>query len=135
MYITYENGIHDFGSTIQRILQGQGFIVDHHGRLDPTYPRTAYIDDYIDAIGGINIFIAHKPDMAMNAVVNNGGIDLTAARMNLQIKNDSSQGIKFHLDAAQLALLQNAPGFVPVIISVEPVKDLKLFLGIVNQTQ
>ena len=28
------------------------------------------------------------------------------------------------------AHLQNAPGFVPVIINIEPMKDLRLFLGI-----
>ena len=63
-----------------------------------------------------------------------GGIDLTPARMNLQTKMDSrlrgndSGGIKFHLDPAKLAQLQNAPGFVPVIISIQPMANLKEFL-------
>jgi len=76
----------------------------------------------------------------------NGGIDLTPDKMNLQTKTDSSptaqndggmlarddasQGIKFHLDAAQLLRLQNAPGFVPVIINVQPLKSLTEFLGL-----
>jgi hypothetical protein len=64
----------------------------------------------------------------------NGGIDLTPANMNLQVKNDASEGIKFHLDPAMLAQLKNAPGFVPVIINIQPLNDLKSFLGIVNQT-
>jgi hypothetical protein len=29
-----------------------------------------------------------------------------------------------------LEQLKNAPGFVPVIISVEPMKDLREFLGV-----
>lgn len=67
----------------------------------------------------------------------NGGIDLTPADMNLQTRledsrfsgNDSTGGgIKFHLDPAMLEQVRNASGFVPVIISVEPMKDLRGFL-------
>jgi hypothetical protein len=61
--------------------------------------------------------------------------------MNLQVKKEiaSSLGntprndtgveeIKFHLDPAMLRQLQNAPGFVPVIINIQPLNDLKSFL-------
>ena len=58
-----------------------------------------------------------------------GGIDLTPANMNLQTQNKGGE-IKFHLDAAMLQQLQNAPGFVPVIIDFQPMTDLKKFLGI-----
>jgi GNAT superfamily N-acetyltransferase len=58
-----------------------------------------------------------------------GGIDLTPARMNLQTQN-IGEGIKFHLDPAMLAELQNAPGFVPVIINIEPMTDLRRFLEV-----
>ena len=58
-----------------------------------------------------------------------GGIDLTPANMNLQTKN-AGEGIKFHMDAALLAQLQNAPGFVPVIINIQPLIDIRSFLGI-----
>jgi len=71
-------------------------------------------------------------DEAMN-VREKGGIDLTPANMHLKIKNNTSEGIQFHLDPVMLAQLQNAPGFVPVIIDVQPLNDLKSFLGIVNQ--
>jgi len=92
-----------------------------------------------------------KSDRAMM----NGGIDLTPANMKVQVKTGSSstpplagssEGIKFHLNlfgrnytnSKQLGLLlqqlQNAPGFVPVIVSVKPLGDLDSFLGIVNQT-
>jgi hypothetical protein len=56
-----------------------------------------------------------------------GGIDLTPARMNLQTNGN---GIRFHLDPAMLQKLQNAPGFVPVIINIQPMADLRTFLGI-----
>jgi hypothetical protein len=58
-----------------------------------------------------------------------GGIDLTPANMNLQT-NNTGDGIKFHLDPAMLKALQNAPGFVPVIINIHPMTDLQVFLGI-----
>jgi hypothetical protein len=67
-------------------------------------------------------------DQVMN-IQKNGGIDLTPANMNLQTQN-AGEGIKFHLDPTQLAQLQNAPGFVPVIINIQPLNNLKQFLGI-----
>jgi hypothetical protein len=64
-------------------------------------------------------------DGAMKA--NNGGIDLTQANSYL-ITQNFGPGIKFYLDQSQLAQLQNAPGFVPVIINIQPLKDLSTFL-------
>ena len=49
--------------------------------------------------------------------------------MNLQLQN-AGEGIKFHLDPVLLQQLQNAPGFVPVIINIHPMNDLRKFLGI-----
>jgi hypothetical protein len=77
-----------------------------------------------------------------------GGIDLTPANMKVQVKTGSpteafgddkgrlgdNEGIKFHLDPAMLAELQKAPGFVPVIINIRPLNDLRQFLGI-NSTK
>jgi len=80
--------------------------------------------------GGRLLTFSYNPDQAMRA---KGGIDFTADKMPLQVQN-TGEGIKFHMDPAQLAQLQNAPGFVPVIISVQPLLDLKAFLGIVNQS-
>ncbi len=66
------------------------------------------------------------------AMTVNGGIDLTPAMMGLQTMTGSRNGagIKFHLDPAMLKQLQNVPGFVPVIINIQPVNDLRKFLGI-----
>ena len=58
-----------------------------------------------------------ETNRAMNtAEAKNGGIDLTPARMNVEVKTgpltnafgDGNEGIKFHLDAAILQRLQNA---------------------------
>ena len=58
-----------------------------------------------------------------------GGIDLTPANMRLQTRNSGGE-IKFHLDPAMLKQLQNAPGFVPVVISIQPLTNLRIFLGL-----
>jgi len=65
---------------------------------------------------------------------NTGGIDLTPADMSLQTRN-SNGTIKFYMDSAMLKQLQNAPGFVPVIINIQPLKSLRDFLGLNQASQ
>jgi len=60
----------------------------------------------------------------------NGGIDLSAANMNLGIRARTLDGIKFHLNPAMLKRLINAPGFTPNVINVKPLNSLTQFLGI-----
>ena len=62
------------------------------------------------------------------AMTARGGIDLTSDKA-LRVQNNS-QGIKFHIDPAMLQQLQNAPGFVPVIINIQPMNDLHAWLGV-----
>jgi hypothetical protein len=76
---------------------------------------------------------ARDANAAMLGFTDNGGIDLTSSRLNLQLHN-GGQAIRCHIDPAQLAELQNAPGFVPVIINIQPLKSLSEFLGL-NQPQ
>ena len=73
------------------------------------------------------------------AMLKKGGIDLTPANMNLQTQSSGGEisakggpasGWKFILDPAMLQQLQNAPGFVPVIINIQPMTDIRVFLGI-----
>jgi hypothetical protein len=75
-----------------------------------------------------------QPDVAMSSKLSKGGIDFNPDKMNLQVRNGTAGGIKFHFDAAMLEELRNAPGFVPVIISIQPLKSLPEFLGL-NQSQ
>ena len=63
------------------------------------------------------------PDKSMSST---GGIDLTSDKA-LSVQNNG-ESIKFHIDPAQLEQLRNAPGFVPVIISIQPMADLRQFL-------
>ncbi len=74
-------------------------------------------------------FFPPVKDQAMVNVKNTGGIDLTPANLNFQTKN-SGGTIRFYLDPVMLQKLQNAPGFVPVIIKIQPMDGLHKFLGI-----
>jgi len=98
--------------------------------------RNPKIEQLIESLGSRDSSQLAHQDRAMQK---KGGIDLTPAHMNLQTKIDSSaapqndnEGIKFHLDPAMLEQLQNAPGFVPVIINIQPMTDLRQFLGIAS---
>ena len=62
-----------------------------------------------------------------------GGIDLTPANLNLQMTNIGGV-ITFHMDPVMLAQLKNAPGFMPVVIKIQPLDSLSQFLG-VNSTK
>ena len=76
--------------------------------------------------------ISSMPEGPSNAAMintNPGGIDLTTAHMNIKTENKGGE-IKFHINPAMLRQLQNAPGFVPVIINIQPLKDIPAFLGI-----
>ncbi|MBF0503525.1 MAG: class I SAM-dependent methyltransferase [Candidatus Omnitrophica bacterium] len=82
------------------------------------------------------VSISQKASKQYTAVTNaqNGGIDLTPAKMNLQTQTDSrfpgnDMGIKFNIDPVMLEELRNAPGFVALIINIQPLNSLGEFLG------
>ncbi len=58
-----------------------------------------------------------------------GGIDLTPLRMDLQTAGSGDE-FTFNIDPVMLQKFQDAPGFSPVIINIQPVTDLKMFLGV-----
>ncbi|MBF0511969.1 MAG: tetratricopeptide repeat protein [Candidatus Omnitrophica bacterium] len=63
----------------------------------------------------------------VESVVRNGGIDMTPSTMNLQTKQEGKK-IKFYMPPILLRHLQNAAGFVPVIISIHVLNNLRQFL-------
>jgi CheY-like chemotaxis protein len=105
-----------------------------------SYARSSLADALIAGYEGVSrihksrpsdelVTLVDKHVIGDSAMSNPGGIDLTAAKMNLQMQN-AGEGIKFHLDPAMLQQFQNAPGFVPVIINIQPMRDLRAFLGV-----
>ncbi len=63
-----------------------------------------------------------------SAAAARGGIDFNADKINLE--TNVGEGIKFHVDPAMFKQLQDAPGFTPVIIDIQPMTDLPKFLGL-----
>jgi hypothetical protein len=61
-----------------------------------------------------------------------GGIDLTVDQNYLQTTG-SGADMAFDLDPAELRRFQNAGGFVPVIMNIQPMDDLPAFLGLTSQ--
>ncbi|MEI8011435.1 MAG: tetratricopeptide repeat protein, partial [Candidatus Omnitrophota bacterium] len=76
-------------------------------------------------------FIRQYKDPSMSAIGsdNAGGIDLTSADNSMQVQN-KGDAIKFHLDPARLEALRRATGFTPVIINIQPMTDMRLFMGL-----
>jgi 5,10-methylenetetrahydrofolate reductase len=88
---------------------------------------SVYHDVYFDKRIGKNPKLRIDKTKAPNSVmVANGGIDLNSIDQNLQTKENGE--IKFAIDPAMLEELRNAPGFVPVIINIQPLTDLPTFL-------
>ena len=74
--------------------------------------------------------IIPKRDSAMGSrAIPKGGIDFTANKTPLEVQN-AGEGVKFYLNPAMLQQLQNAPGLTIGSITIQPIKDLVLFLGI-----
>ncbi len=59
-----------------------------------------------------------------------GGIDFQPGKMNFELQN-SGREIKFKADPALLAEWSNAAGVTPLIINIQPLHDLRGFLGLI----
>ncbi|MBF0511973.1 MAG: serine/threonine protein kinase [Candidatus Omnitrophica bacterium] len=57
----------------------------------------------------------------------NGGIDLSSSKPFMEVRG-SGPRIKFKIDPALLKRLQYATGFIAIITSIQPLKDLRAFL-------
>jgi hypothetical protein len=71
------------------------------------------------------------PDRAM--AENTGGIDLNAVDGALSVDGagaGAGTALRFNIDPAMLEKLEAAPGITPVIINIQPLRDVRQFLGI-----
>ena len=143
-YLQTVEVVYDNFQVYQRMIQD----ILHPEQIDENDSRSGYESEGLPEYIYTYFLIPakkHLKDQAMKSslipegqsaknVGNTGGIDLTPANMHLQLKNGDSTGafggIKFLLDPAILAQIQNAPGFVPVIINIQPMTDLPRFLGL-----
>jgi len=60
-----------------------------------------------------------------------GGIDFDPGKIDLRIRNSGGK-IGSSIDPALLERLQGVSGFAPVIVHVQPLEDLRLFLGVTD---
>ncbi len=86
-----------------------------------------------------------QPDAVMTP---EGGIDFKSDKVDsaFEVKRDPSEKLgtrneymspffQFHIDPAMLQQLQNSPGFMPVIINIQPMNNLPEFLGLSQQIE
>jgi hypothetical protein len=78
-------------------------------------------------------FYLMDPTAVKDAAGITGGIDLTPERMDLQTTGDGKDNaMEFKFDAAEIQRLEKVPGFVPVIMDIQPVNDFWGFLGLAS---
>jgi len=127
----------NYPSDLNDVRQKEGNISLQHFR-----PITT--GDYLNVLSNTDgVFVWYDQAMVAGSVnvehlvrsiisqqgTNTGGIDLNTLDKKLQTQNSNGE-IKFYVDPAMLQQLQNAPGFVPIIINIQPMTDLKAFLGV-----
>ncbi len=139
----------------QAVVNGEGFPFDKFieqillryqkltGKEFPKKVRLETVEMPADVKGGkvkIHLFKGFSDDKAMMGVSETGGIDLTSGKLPLEVQQAGApiqafgdDNDDFNIDPAMLQQLQNAPGFMPVIINIQPMADLKAFLGVGNQ--
>jgi len=82
------------------------------------------------SLGGYYDYLRGEKNSAMRNDIN-GGIDLTPGHMDVESPNAGHE-IKFHLvmTPSLLVQLQNALGFEPVIIDIQPMTNIRYFMGL-----
>ncbi len=121
----------------------EGFVPDKERLLNALDTDKEHVDGVLAAFDKIEV-PEYSIDHAALAQAP-GGIDFNADKVDsvFAVKKDPREKLgtrneymspffQFHIDPAMLEQLQNAPGFMPVIISVQPLKSLPEFLGITS---
>ncbi len=90
--------------------------------------HSTYVDQVINK-ASMSV-IERSPDKAMRTT--DGGIDLGPDKMNLELRQDDGE-IQFNLDPGMVEQFRAVPGFVPVIFNIQPMTNLKMFLGLKEQ--
>jgi signal transduction histidine kinase len=108
------------------------------GNIGRQFPAMISSGDYLNVlsnIDGVFVWYDDKLDQPLDKAeavnpAQNGGIDLTRDKMNVEVKS-SGEGLQFNFDPATIAQWQNASGVNPVIIDIHPMTtSLPAFLGI-----
>ena len=125
--------VHEYAHTEEHYDIGRISHATHQkeGLLENSFPQRMrlIIERAISNRWDVYEVLRQSSDAAMvkDSIIRKGGIDLDSIK--LQTENSGSE-IKFHLDPAMLKQLQNVPGFVPIIINIQPMNNIRQFLGI-----
>lgn len=140
--ITFESHAGDRLAELESALRQQ-FAFEEKRYLsaeDTSYPKTEYMAKYQSLPNGVTLLRAYKQQVnqiefyhADNAMSAKGGIDLNSLNRRLNVQADQQAAIKFNIDPDMLQKLQDTPGFVPVIINIQPADNIRSFLGIEKQ--
>ncbi|MBF0479965.1 MAG: hypothetical protein HQL26_10825 [Candidatus Omnitrophica bacterium] len=93
--------------------------------LKPDSARTVATGDNTQAMA--RKIIDSNTANESNEKVKDGGIDLNAARLNV---DQAGRGFEYHVDPFMLQRFIDAPGVLPVILNIKPIVNLSLFLGL-----
>lgn len=100
------------------------------------YPTTMVMNRFMKSAYAVEIEIYTEiPDKVESVKtgsqrgIDNGGIDLTADRVVVQVKT-VGESVRFKFDLKMFQRLQAAPGLMPMIIKITPMVDLKVFLSL-----
>ena len=107
-----------------RVRPGDGYTAIV-AKLDQDYWKSLY-----NEIGIKDFAMPVEIQTSLGRNISPGGIDLTANKTPLEIQNAGNSGVQIKVSPAILQQLQNASGFTPVIINIQPMTDLRLFLGL-----
>ena len=78
---------------------------------------------------GVSLNLNKLTNKGASDFASTGGIDFNADMLKLSLKGDGS-GVMKDMDPALIKQFKDAPGLMPVILGIAPVKDLSLFLGL-----
>jgi hypothetical protein len=122
---------HEGASFFERFFGRYGAVVVKDSETNPTTVSVRLDHQFWqNLMGSIKPSQMVTEDMAMSAAgANKGGIDLNLVNMDIQTRADGGIGIKFHLDPAMIKQYQDLSGFVPVIVNIQRMTDLRDFLA------
>lgn len=141
--LAYWNQRNNKKVTIRAVLTGDTEDAKaYRDRIEQSHRRKSYSERMLSVKSAQEMYAAIRnrflfsvrQDAAMNAVGERqnqtGGIDLT--RVPDDLSGNENAGIQFHIDPVQLHQLQQVPGFIPVIVNIQPISELRPFLGLTD---
>ncbi|MBF0485880.1 MAG: hypothetical protein HQL16_05125 [Candidatus Omnitrophica bacterium] len=121
-----QTGDADAKENLRRVFEPDGLFTAHLNGGEP-FDLTDFNVLETPLSEDNNTLVIRGPDDAMAA--DKGGIDFNSSRMTLETQG-SAGAMAFNIDPAIMEELRSAPGFVPVVIGIQPLNSLSEFLSV-----